>query len=109
MQPRGRVARNLRRLRVKAGLTQLALALEAGLESVHVSRIELDRANPTLNVLTRIAKALRADIVELFVDVPAGEPRAKNLRRGRKQKKSRQTATKKSQRPSAEKIPLVGQ
>lgn len=88
MKPRGRVARNVRRLRVDAGLSQEALAADAGLVTAHISRIERAVSNPTLDVLTRIARALRADIALLFVDAAAGVPPVQNLRRGRKRKKA---------------------
>ena len=84
MDARTRVGRNVRRLRVSAEMSQEALAVDAGLETVHVSRIERGVANPTLGVLERIVRALRADIAELFANVSSGRTPLPNLKRGRK-------------------------
>lgn len=84
MHPRARLARNIRRLRVEAGMSQEALATDARLQTAHVSRIERGLSNPTLDVLVRIARALARDIAELFAVVPSGQGAVTNLRRGRK-------------------------
>ena len=65
-------------------MSQEVLATDAGLQTAHVSRIERGIANPTLDVLIRVARALRADIGKLFVDVVVGTPVVPNLKRGRK-------------------------
>lgn len=83
MSPRARLGKNLRRMRVEIGSTQEALAVDAKLQTAHVSRIERGLANPTVDVLFRLARALNKDIGDLFViDAPA----AQNMRRGRKRK-----------------------
>ena len=74
MQPRRRLARNVRRLRVEAGLSQEAVAADTGLMMAHVSRIERAVANPTLDVLVRLSRALSADISALFEGVDARAP-----------------------------------
>lgn len=79
-----RVGWNVRRLRVAAQLSQEALATDAGLEPVHVSRIERGKANPTIAVLGRIADALEADVRELFAIPAPGRRMPLNLKRGRK-------------------------
>src|ERR1700744_1646493 len=66
---RSRVARNLQRLRTKRGLTQGELALKAGSERTYVSRLEQGRKNPTLELLERLAKALKVDVVELLAPI----------------------------------------
>jgi transcriptional regulator with XRE-family HTH domain len=86
MDTRARVARNIRRLRVGAGVTQEMLAVDAELETSHVSRMERGLANPTLAVLERIVRALHVDISELFVKGLAGKAALPNLKRGRKRK-----------------------
>lgn len=60
------VARNIRRLRVAAGLSQEALAVDAGIDRTYVSRLERALENPTVAVLERLAGALRTEIVEFF-------------------------------------------
>jgi DNA-binding XRE family transcriptional regulator len=54
-----RLAKNVRQLRTAAGLTQTALAKRSGLNRSHVNRLEGDGGKPTLDTLTRLAKALR--------------------------------------------------
>ena len=78
-----RVGRNIRRLRVDAEMSQEALAVDAKLETVHVSRMERGVGNPTVRVLERIARVLRVDPGEFFRVETAKVPFA-NLRRGRK-------------------------
>ena len=52
------LARNVRALRVKRGLSQEALADSAGLDRTYVSQLERAMANPTLETLSRLAAAL---------------------------------------------------
>jgi len=90
MDLRTRVGRNVRRLRVEALLSQEALAVDAELETVYVSRIERGVANPTLRVLERIARALNVDGAQLLsVDMvglasPNLLPGRKSRRRARR-------------------------
>jgi transcriptional regulator with XRE-family HTH domain len=60
------VARNIRRLRVANGLSQEVLAVDAEIDRTYVSRLERGLENPTVAVLERLAKALSANIEELF-------------------------------------------
>ena len=60
------VARNLRCLRVRKGLSQEALAVDAAIDRTYVSRLERGLENPTVVVLERVASALDADIREFF-------------------------------------------
>ena len=52
------VAINVRRARVAAGLSQEALANEAGLDRTYVSQVERAKRNLTIVVLARLAFAL---------------------------------------------------
>ena len=52
------LARNVRRLREARGLSQGALAADAGIYQELVSRIENGAANPELDTLGKIADAL---------------------------------------------------
>jgi len=60
------VARNVRLLRVRKGLSQEALGVDAGIDRTYVSRIERGLENPTVAILEKFAKALGSDIAELF-------------------------------------------
>jgi transcriptional regulator with XRE-family HTH domain len=84
MDARARVARNVRRLRVQAGLSQEVFAVDAGIDRTYVSRVERGLENPTVAVLERIAKALRVDIVEMVAEPPGGRSRLPTLKPGRR-------------------------
>jgi len=84
MDAQALVARNLRRLRVRKGLSQEALAVDAAIDRTYVSRLERGLENPTVAVLERIATALNARIEEFFVIPAEGEPPPQPLPKGRK-------------------------
>jgi transcriptional regulator with XRE-family HTH domain len=60
MEIRRRLAKNLLRLRSEKGWSQEELAEQAGLHRTYVSGLERGVRNPTVLVLERLAKALRA-------------------------------------------------
>ena len=60
-----RLGMRLRRLRTARGLNQTALAKKADLSQPYVAQLELGLRNPTLDVLRRLAKALRCTVAEL--------------------------------------------
>jgi transcriptional regulator with XRE-family HTH domain len=60
------LARNMRRLREAKGLSQGALAADAGIYQELVSRIENCAANPELDTLGKIADALGVHPRELL-------------------------------------------
>ena len=64
--PRSVLARNVRRLRLERGFSQEELAAEASTRQALVSQIEAGVANPTLDLLARLAQALRVNLAELF-------------------------------------------
>lgn len=83
MDARAQVARNVRRLRVAAGLSQEVLAVDAEIDRTYVSRMERGLENPTVAVLERISNALDIEIADLFrKDGPKG--RLATLKPGRK-------------------------
>jgi transcriptional regulator with XRE-family HTH domain len=88
MKARALVARNLRRLRVRQGLSQEVLAVDARVDRTYVSRLERGLENPTVDVLERLGGALAAKIEEFFVVPARGEPLPKPLPGGRKRKDS---------------------
>lgn len=60
------VAANILRLREKAGLSQLALALNAEITPNVLFEIEHTCGNPRLNTLSKIARALGLPLHRLF-------------------------------------------
>lgn len=86
MNGRERLGRNVRRLRVAAGLSQEALAADTKLGASHLSRIERGLSNPTFDVLARLAETLRVDLEALISSVEIDEDPIKNMKRGRKHK-----------------------
>ncbi len=71
LAPQQLVARNLRRLRVSAGLSQEALASLAGIHRTYLSSVERGERNLTISNVFRIAEALGVDPRELLR--PGGE------------------------------------
>jgi transcriptional regulator with XRE-family HTH domain len=59
-----RLARNLRTLRQREGLSQEALADVSGLHRTYISDLERGTRNPSIAVIDKLARALR---------VPAGK------------------------------------
>ena len=66
MDGRALVAWNIRKLRVKRGLSQEQLAVDAGVDRTYVGGIERGVENPTVAVLDRLAGALAVHISEVF-------------------------------------------
>lgn len=86
MKAQALVARNLRKIRVRRGLSQESLAVDAEVDRTYVSRLERGLENPTVAVLERLAGALSIAIPDFFrVPVP-GEAPPKPLRGGRRPK-----------------------
>ena len=84
MNARELVAWNVRRLRVDRGLSQEALAVDAGIDRTYVSRVERGMENPTVGVLEKLAAALNVKIVDLFAMPRPGSRRPQPLPSGRK-------------------------
>ena len=64
---RHQLGENIRRIRLAKGLTQEALAADAGLDLTYLGGIERGRRNPTVDVLLRLAKVLGCELPELLV------------------------------------------
>lgn len=60
------LSNNVRELRGQKGLSQERLALEAGVDRTLVSKIERVIANPTLEVLAKLAAVLDVPLIRLF-------------------------------------------
>lgn len=78
------VGRNLRKIRVQQELSQEKLAVDAEMDSAHVSRIERGIENPTILVLERLANALAVNIAVFFTAPRPGEAAPEVLPKGRK-------------------------
>jgi transcriptional regulator with XRE-family HTH domain len=87
MNARALVARNLRRLRVRQGLSQEVLAVDAEIDRTYVSRVERGLENPTVAVLERLSRALNSEITEFFLQPRRGEPPPRTLPSGRRSKR----------------------
>jgi transcriptional regulator with XRE-family HTH domain len=66
MEARKRVAVNVQRLRREQQLSQEDLGALAGLHQTYLSQVESAKRNPSIDVVERIAKALRVDVSVLF-------------------------------------------
>ena len=69
------VGRNVKRLRIAAGLTQAALAERMGVDRAYVSGLELGQRNPTIVTLWHITQALGIGLQALFDE---DKPRRRN-------------------------------
>lgn len=78
------VAWNLRRLRVRRGLSQERLAYDAEVDRSYVGGLERKTENPTVDVLDRLAATLDVPLAELFKKPRAGAAPPKPLRSGRR-------------------------
>ncbi len=74
------LANSFKRLRYKRNFTQLELAAKAEVSLTHLRNIEKAKANPTLDILKRLSKALGVRIVIIFVEDTAVEGEKDNGR-----------------------------
>jgi transcriptional regulator with XRE-family HTH domain len=63
---RGRLSKQVRALRLAAGLTLKAAAERCEMHWRHWQKLEAGEVNVTMATLVRVARALRVDVVELF-------------------------------------------
>ena len=80
------MAWNLRRIRVKRGLSQERLAFDAEVDRSYVGGLERREENPTVDVLDRLAKTLEVPLSELFRLPRRGAAPPPPLRSGRRPK-----------------------
>ena len=57
---------NIKKLRIKSGISQKDLAHACDFETPNMRRIEAGKTNPTTKTLFKIAKALNTTIITLF-------------------------------------------
>ena len=60
------VIKNLCAIRQQRGLTQEAVAYNAGISVSHLSKVERSVASPTVKTLIKLADALEVDVREMF-------------------------------------------
>lgn len=74
--PKGYLGVNVYKLRTDAGWTQEELARRAGLRQPRIAEIERGDANPRLETLARVARALGVEVADLLRNPEAAAPRA---------------------------------
>ena len=84
MHGREIIAANVRRIRVALGISQERLAFDAGVDRSYLGGMERGEANPTVDVLERIAGTLGVPLAELFAEIEEGADLSQGLPRGRK-------------------------
>jgi transcriptional regulator with XRE-family HTH domain len=84
MKGRALIAWNLRKIRVRRGLSQEALAYDSHVDRSYVGGLERQEENPTVDVLDRLASTLGVPLSELFAAPHKSEGEPKTLRAGRK-------------------------
>jgi len=60
------IAKNVKRLREMRGLTQETLAAKVGIHRVYLAKIEMGVNAPSLDLLERLAKALKVKAAALL-------------------------------------------
>jgi transcriptional regulator with XRE-family HTH domain len=73
------VAAAIRSLRVRAGLSQRQLAMRMSVPRTYVSKIENEKACPTLGSLERLAGALRVRVCDLLTTGRTAEDDVREL------------------------------
>jgi len=76
------IASNIRRLRTAVGLSQEALAVDAGVDRLYMSRLERGTVSVGVDVLERVAEALGCKLGELFREPADSEDEPMPLRGG---------------------------
>lgn len=61
-----KIGSNLREIRKKRKMSQVILAEEAGLNRTYIGEIERGEKNMSLNTMSKLAKALKIEITDLF-------------------------------------------
>lgn len=61
-----KLGRNIRKYRKKLKISQENLAFEAKIERSYISAIERGKRNPSIQVISKIAKALKVPFSALF-------------------------------------------
>ena len=75
------IGKRLRKIRVEQGLTTIELGMRANISQAMISRIENDRANPTIDKVVSIARALNVPIFKLLDEDVAPYQSCTNLKK----------------------------
>jgi transcriptional regulator with XRE-family HTH domain len=70
--------------RVRQGISQEKLAVDARIDRSYLGGLERQQENPTVDLLDRVAAALSITITELFTQARSGEPTPRPLKSGRR-------------------------
>ncbi len=62
------ICKRIRKFRHEVGLTQEELAEKVGVSRVYIGYVEQGRNTPSLEILEKIAKALKKNIRDIFED-----------------------------------------
>ncbi len=65
-QTRDRLGRKVQKLRKDTGLSQEKLAEKINISRTHMGHVEQGRKSPSLKVMTKLARALKVKVSELF-------------------------------------------
>jgi len=84
MNGRALIAWNVRALRVARGLSQEALAADAGVDRAYLGGLEREQENPTVDVRERLANTLDIELAALFKKPRAGAKPPETLPAGRR-------------------------
>ncbi len=63
---KGQLSANIKALRKSKGIAQERLGLEAGVDRTLISKIEREIANPSLEILCKVAALLEVTVPELL-------------------------------------------
>jgi transcriptional regulator with XRE-family HTH domain len=77
MDMRALVGQNVRRLRMKQGLTQEQLAEKSGFSQQYLSDLEKGKRNPTIVSVYELALSLGATHLDLLRKFPPKRPKAR--------------------------------
>ena len=83
MKGRALLAWNLRRLRAERGVSQERLAADAAVDRAYVSELERKQANPTVDLLDKLAGVLGVSLAAFFQAPQPGDKRPIKLKGGR--------------------------
>ena len=83
MKGRALLSWNLRRLRTERGISQSRLAAKLKMDRAYLSEIENGHRKPTVDLLDKLAEALKVPFHELFLPPEPGAEPPKALPSGR--------------------------
>ncbi len=69
MEPQELFGENVRRVRLRANLSQMELSERSGLHMTEISRLERGRREPRLGTIVQVARALDVSVTELLAGI----------------------------------------